>query len=291
VTSIGLYNYKARFYDPYITHFLQPDSIVPNPYNPQSLNRYSYALNNPIRYNDPSGHEYCDGVYSSAQNACRFGYWDHYFGSFTEFQGSWDPAQERAAKLALLTLGRSLAGVVGGTADTALKSVYVTSASTNALVMQWGDNDDTTRYKFDGDCADFSGGGCSPGKTWDNTDSHWDTVLAFNTTGRASYAGLEFQTLVTHEAGHVFGKYYGGDSYTNTGGIAGDWLSDANSILEGGEAPITYRHASAGSDQEMFADMFTAWAFSAWNRSGDPYSKALSASIAMTANVTEWIPK
>jgi hypothetical protein len=30
---------------------------VPNPLNPQSLNRYSYVLNNPLRYTDPSGHK------------------------------------------------------------------------------------------------------------------------------------------------------------------------------------------------------------------------------------------
>jgi len=35
---------------------LQPDSIIPNLYNPQNLNRYSYVRNNPIRYNDPTGH-------------------------------------------------------------------------------------------------------------------------------------------------------------------------------------------------------------------------------------------
>jgi hypothetical protein len=29
---------------------------VPDPANPQSLNRYSYCLNNPLRYIDPSGH-------------------------------------------------------------------------------------------------------------------------------------------------------------------------------------------------------------------------------------------
>ncbi|MBN1922452.1 MAG: hypothetical protein JW892_14490 [Anaerolineae bacterium] len=44
--------------------FLQADTIVPNPANPQSLNRYSYTLGNPLRYTDPSGHrecgEFCD---------------------------------------------------------------------------------------------------------------------------------------------------------------------------------------------------------------------------------------
>ncbi len=58
--SLGLMDYNARFYDDYITHFNQPDSIIPDQDNPQTLNRYVYAANNPIRYNDPSGHCFTD---------------------------------------------------------------------------------------------------------------------------------------------------------------------------------------------------------------------------------------
>ncbi|MFZ2360090.1 MAG: RHS repeat-associated core domain-containing protein [Anaerolineae bacterium] len=54
--TIGLYFYNARFYDPYLNRWIQPDTIVPDPSNPQSLNRYSYVLNNPLRYSDSSGH-------------------------------------------------------------------------------------------------------------------------------------------------------------------------------------------------------------------------------------------
>lgn len=53
-------DYKARFYSPYLNRFLQPDSIIPNPANPQSLNRFGYVGNNPIRYNDPTGHIMCE---------------------------------------------------------------------------------------------------------------------------------------------------------------------------------------------------------------------------------------
>ena len=55
-TTGGLYHMGARFYDPYINRFVSPDSIIPQPGNPQSLNRFTYCLNNPLRYTDPSGH-------------------------------------------------------------------------------------------------------------------------------------------------------------------------------------------------------------------------------------------
>jgi RHS repeat-associated protein len=54
--STGLYYYNARYYDPVIGRFISSDTVVPDPKNPQCLNRYSYCLNNPLRYVDPSGH-------------------------------------------------------------------------------------------------------------------------------------------------------------------------------------------------------------------------------------------
>ncbi len=52
----GLMYYGARYYSPVLKHFTQPDTILPNVYDPQQLNRYSYARNNPVKYSDPSGH-------------------------------------------------------------------------------------------------------------------------------------------------------------------------------------------------------------------------------------------
>ena len=48
----GLYYYGARYYDPAISRFVSADSIVQVPANPQTLNRYSYCLNNPPKYID-----------------------------------------------------------------------------------------------------------------------------------------------------------------------------------------------------------------------------------------------
>ena len=55
--TTGLYYYGARYYDPEIGRFISPDTIISNPANPQSLNRYSYCLNNPLKYVDPTGHD------------------------------------------------------------------------------------------------------------------------------------------------------------------------------------------------------------------------------------------
>jgi hypothetical protein len=48
-------DYRARFYSPLLNRFIQPDTLVPSPSNPQAWNRFSYVYNNPIRYVDPSG--------------------------------------------------------------------------------------------------------------------------------------------------------------------------------------------------------------------------------------------
>ena len=70
----GLYFYNARYYDATIGRFISPDTMVPNPANPQSLNRYSYCLNNPLRYNDPSGNiTAAQAVYNAAAAAALFG--------------------------------------------------------------------------------------------------------------------------------------------------------------------------------------------------------------------------
>jgi len=49
---------NGRLYDPLVGRFLSPDNSVQNPYFTQNYNRYSYCLNNPLRFTDPSGNTY-----------------------------------------------------------------------------------------------------------------------------------------------------------------------------------------------------------------------------------------
>jgi len=87
--SLGFYDYGARQYDPALGRFLQADTLVPNPGNPQSLNRYAYTLNNPLRYTDPSGHYSDDAIQTYLKN--RFGdEWERYWNLWNADAGWMD---------------------------------------------------------------------------------------------------------------------------------------------------------------------------------------------------------
>jgi hypothetical protein len=60
--------YNARYYDPNTAKFVSPDIIIPKIETPASLNRFSYVRNNPIKYNDPSGH--CEGAEDGPDAKC-----------------------------------------------------------------------------------------------------------------------------------------------------------------------------------------------------------------------------
>lgn len=51
----SLINMNGRIYDPVLGRFCSADPFVQDPSNSQSLNRYSYVMNCPVAYSDPSG--------------------------------------------------------------------------------------------------------------------------------------------------------------------------------------------------------------------------------------------
>ena len=78
--EFGLIDMNGRFYDPQLGRFLSPDPYVQDITNPQNFNRYSYCLNNPLKYSDPSGEmfteifticamAYMGGIMSNAMTA------------------------------------------------------------------------------------------------------------------------------------------------------------------------------------------------------------------------------
>lgn len=52
----GLIHMNGRIYDPNLGRFMTADSVIPDPDDSQSYNRYSYVFNNPLTMTDPDGH-------------------------------------------------------------------------------------------------------------------------------------------------------------------------------------------------------------------------------------------
>jgi len=70
IPTLGLVNMNGRVYDPVAGRFLSPDPNVQTTSDLQSYNRYSYALNNPLKYSDPTGY---------------YNYWENGLGGFVNF--------------------------------------------------------------------------------------------------------------------------------------------------------------------------------------------------------------
>ena len=56
--SVGLIHMNGRVYDTALGRFLSADPFIQAPLNTQSFNRYSYVMNSPLVYTDPSGYNW-----------------------------------------------------------------------------------------------------------------------------------------------------------------------------------------------------------------------------------------
>lgn len=75
----GLIHINGRVYDPRLGRFISADPYIQSPDDLQSYNRYSYVMNNPFFYTDPSGFE---GEDSGG------GFWDGFFSFFDNMFGN-----------------------------------------------------------------------------------------------------------------------------------------------------------------------------------------------------------
>lgn len=66
--DIDLIHMNGRMYDPHLGRFLSPDPIIQDPSNSQSLNRYTYCLNDPLAFTDPSGFSWWTDLRDSVEN-------------------------------------------------------------------------------------------------------------------------------------------------------------------------------------------------------------------------------
>ncbi|WP_237319182.1 RHS repeat-associated core domain-containing protein [Vibrio sp. J1-1] len=55
IVEVGLIHMNGRVYDQDLGRFTSADPLVQSPYVVNSFNRYSYVMNNPLKYTDPTG--------------------------------------------------------------------------------------------------------------------------------------------------------------------------------------------------------------------------------------------
>ncbi|ADN36346.1 YD repeat protein [Methanolacinia petrolearia DSM 11571] len=106
-SETGLIYLRARYYDPETGRFISKDPFTGFATNTQSLNRYTYVQNNPVRFTDPSGKVlwWVPGVAGAAINDA----W--YIG---EVIGTYAATGENTFSLCTLA-GRTAGGFAGGT--------------------------------------------------------------------------------------------------------------------------------------------------------------------------------
>ena len=128
--TIGLYDYGARFYDPWLGRFVSADSIVPEPGNPQALNRYTYCSDNPVRYVDPTGHFRLPPwferlAWQSYQGGCDLvnGVWQFFTGSDAP-----EPIQHAVGNFFATNLGFDIASPVTVAAAPVKAAPYIDDA-------------------------------------------------------------------------------------------------------------------------------------------------------------------
>jgi RHS repeat-associated protein len=69
--NVDLIHMNGRVYDPRIGRFISADPYLTQPFHSQGLNRYSYVLNNPLSFIDPSGFDAVPCLANEAGNCVQ----------------------------------------------------------------------------------------------------------------------------------------------------------------------------------------------------------------------------
>jgi RHS repeat-associated protein len=134
VTQFGLINMNGRMYDPVVGRMLSVDNYTHG--GSQGYNRYSYVLNNPLRYTDPSGEwlhiaagAVVGGIFNVVYNY-RPGDLKHNLASFGI--GAFAGALGAATGGAAVGVGATgaLAGMVSGATGGAVGGIFLQTGNT-----------------------------------------------------------------------------------------------------------------------------------------------------------------
>ncbi len=192
--GVNLIHMNARLYDPMVHRFLQPDNFVQDPLNTQNFNRYSYVLNNPLKFTDASGEFAWIPVIIGAVIGA-------YSGGVIANGGELNPTKwELNIKTLGYMIGGAIVGGITGGVSNGIATSGVAFANTKALLVGSIINGMGTHI--------YTGG-----KT--------DIMLSFG------FSSLNF---TTGEFGYLFKK---GNSFMETVGYTLGAIANFNDIMAG----------------------------------------------------------
>ena len=240
--KFGLINMNGRMYDAALCRFLSPDPYVQMPDYSQNFNRYSYALNNPLVYTDPSGEIVwfvpvivgaAIGAYTGASiQSGTAAFWD------------WKPDAWKGAIAGAIvgaTLGYGVSGAIGASGMTTVAANGATVATKSAGMASTMLNSGSINIAMNA----MSGGG------WDGA---WKAgVVGLATGGWNATGGLGM--VKGFGSSNAFGQLSGKLGYQMMGtagaSIGNNWArgEDPFSKVTLGVGPV---NLTLGKGQELF---------------------------------------
>ena len=279
--DLGLIYMNARYYVGSIGRFASADTIVPNPTNPQSYNRYSYVRNNPLGYRDPTGHYECqaNGICVDAITTLPPSPLPKPPTPLIKFDGhdghTWTAAERTAVNAGAWQVARSLYEAGGGQF----------SSPRDAYLSVYGGP--VTFYKTGQSCAEATGHTSCYAQAQSSRMIHVYTNI-YDNNGNSRIPGPNTSDRwAVHELGHAFenrvnGKIAWGhvrsqlpDNTNNRNGFAGDFPG--------------WQQSEYDTRGEIFADMFIGWSYGQWSNDAEQRVFAALKADFMATNMPVWI--
>lgn len=136
-----LIDMNGRMYDPLLARFLSPDPFVQMPDFSQNFNRYSYCVNNPLIYKDPSGEfihliigAIIGGVTNWALNGADFSWKGFGYFGVGALAGTLGAGVSGGISSALPVAGTASGGFVAGFLGTSAATTATSSFLSGALI-------------------------------------------------------------------------------------------------------------------------------------------------------------
>ncbi len=264
--SLGLMDYRARFFSPLLGRFLQPDTLVPGAGNPQAFNRYSYGFNNPSRFSDPSGHLGKDNVVCTDDGECNnqkvstsTKLWTQYG---VKLKGNVSSRDQTAILLAVQAVANKFAQTTGSHDEaSAFRNEYGITTDRPLIILNGTSGVDSL----------------SPGCTRIGIGACTSNARLINYVELAIHS----ENNIVHELGHAFSWANGGEPSTQLEtdmgtnellkrsadedqyfGFGSTYNSSPLEWQMSVNPPDNPHYVESGS--EVFADMFLGWVYNTW---------------------------